>query len=209
MKLNKNKSNIMIFNYTQNYQFGLNLKLDEKTIDVVQETKLLGTIVTDDLKWSKNTDFLVKRANARMRILHKIVSFNTPVEDLITVYIMYVRSILEQSCQVWHPMLTQENIEDLERVQKSALRIILQDKYSTYEEALEKLMLSKLSVRREKLCVKFAKNCAKNELTADLFPLNPAGANTRSKEKYHVNHANTDRYKDSPVPYLQRLLNEN
>ena len=161
MKLNKNKSNIMIFNYTQNYQFGLNLKLDEKTIDVVQETKLLGTIVTDDLKWSKNTDFLVKRANARMRILHKIVSFNTTVEDLITVYIMYVRSILEQSCQVWHPMLTQENIEDLERVQKSALRIILQDKYSTYEEALEKLMLSKLSVRREKLCVKFAKNCAK------------------------------------------------
>ena len=122
---------------------------------------------------------------------------------------MYVRSILEQSCQVWHPMLTLENITDLERVQKSALKIILQNEYSTYEEALEKVMLSKLSDRREKLCVKFAKNCSKNELTAHLFPLNPVGVNTRSMEKYQVNHANTDRYKDSPVPYLQRLLNEN
>ena len=104
-----------------------------------------------------------------MQILLKIVSFNTPVEDLITVYIMNVRSILE-SCQVWHSMLTLENIEDLEQVQKSALKIILQDKHSTNEEALEKLMLSKLSDSREKLCVKFTICVAKNELTADLFP---------------------------------------
>ena len=57
-----------------------------------------------------------------MRILHKIASFNTTVEDLISVYIMYVRSILEQSCQ-----MTLENIADLERVQKSALKIILRN----------------------------------------------------------------------------------
>ena len=70
-------------------------------------------------------------------------------------------------------------------------------------------MLATLSDRRKKLCLKFAKSCAKNELTSDLFPLNPAGLNTRGKLKYLVTHANTDRYKDSPVPYLQRLLNEN
>ena len=34
--------------------------LDE--LGVIEETKLLGTIVTSDLKWSKNTDFLVKKA---------------------------------------------------------------------------------------------------------------------------------------------------
>jgi hypothetical protein len=69
-------------------------------------------------------------------------------------------------------------------------------------------MLSKLSDRRAKLCLKFAKNCAKNELTSDLFPLNPtSGLGTRSKETYKVEHANTDRLKDSAVPYLQRLLN--
>jgi hypothetical protein len=207
MKLNVKKSNLMIFNYTNNYQFGTNLKLNDKTIEVLQETKLLGTIITNDLKWTKNTDYLVKKGNARMRILHKISEFNAPIEDLVTIYIMYVRSILELSCQVWHPMLTAENAADIERVQKSALKVILKEEYSSYEDALEKLMLTKLSDRREKLCLKFAKSCAKNELTSDLFPLNPAEANTRGKQKYFVSHANTGRYMDSPVPYLQRLLN--
>ena len=181
----------MIFNFTNNYQFGTNLKLNDQTIEVIQETKLMGTIITDDLKWTKNTDYLVKKANARMRILHKISEFNAPIEDLVTIYIMYVRSILELSCQVWHPMLTAENTADIERVQKSALRVILKGEYSTYEDALEMLMLTKLSERREKLCLKFARSCAKNELTSDLFPLNPAEVNTRCKQKYFVFHANT------------------
>ena len=51
---------------------------------------------------------------------------------------------------------------------------------------------------------KFAKSCAKHELTKDLFPLNQPGVlNTRSKELYKVKHANTDRLKDSAVPNLQ------
>ena len=145
-----------------------------------------------------------------MRILHKISEFSAPREDMITIYISYIRSILELSCQVWHSSLTQEDIEDLERVQKSALKIILKEDYDTYDQALETLMLGKLSERREKMCVKFAKNCAQNELTKDLFPLNPAdGLETRNKEPYRVLFANTDRLRDSAVPYLQRLLNTN
>ena len=204
MELNIDKSNAMIFNFTHNYKFTTGFTHDQGSIDVIDEVKLLGTIITNDLKWSKNTDFLVKKANARMRLLHKIVEFSAPVEDMVTIYTSYVRSILEQSCTVWHSSLTQENSEDLERVQKSAMRIILGDNYTTYDNALEILMLAKLSDRREKLSLKFAKNCAKNELTKELFPLN----SIRCKEKYRVTHANTDRLKDSAVPYLQRLLNK-
>ena len=129
---------------------------------------------------------------------------------MVTIYISYIRSILEQSCTVWHSNLTVENCEDLERVQKSALRIILKEEYQTYEQALETLMLAKLSERREKMCLKFAKSCLKNDLTRDLFPLNPTeGLGTRNKEKYRVVHANIGRLKDFAVPYLQRLLNAN
>ena len=145
-----------------------------------------------------------------MRILHKISEFNAPIEDMITIYISYIRSIVEQSCTVWHSRLTQENTEDLERIQKSALKIILKDDYFTYEEALESTMLAKLSERREKLSIKFAKNCVKNDLTKDLFQLNTNGGTvSRNRETYKVTVANTDRLKDSAVPYLQRLLNAN
>ena len=32
------------------------MKPRPKNIDTVQETKLLGTIITDNLKWDKNTE---------------------------------------------------------------------------------------------------------------------------------------------------------
>ena len=89
-------------------------------------------MINNKLTWDSNTTFLVKKANARMRMLHKLVTFNVPIEDLKTIYILYIRSHLEQSCQVWHSSLTLENLTDIERVQKNALKIILQDKYESY-----------------------------------------------------------------------------
>ena len=145
-----------------------------------------------------------------MRLLHKLVDFDVPIDDLILVYILYVRSILEQSCQVWHSSLTLENFHDLERVQKNALKIILQEEYLSYPNALTVTGLSTLFQRRTNLCFKFAKACVKNHQTKDMFPLNPVnhdGIQTRFKEKFKVTKAMTDRLKTSAIPYMQGLLN--
>ena len=45
----------MLFNFTHNYQFRTRLKLGDELIETVTQTKLLGTILTRDLKWDKNT----------------------------------------------------------------------------------------------------------------------------------------------------------
>ena len=79
----------------------------------------------------------------------------------MTVYKMFIRSILEQSCPVWHSSLTDENREDLERVQKTSLKIILGPKYNNYEKALNLLELESLQDRRESLCLRFAQKCVK------------------------------------------------
>ena len=55
MKLNERKTKNMVFNFTKKYQFSTNLKLNGEIIEVPQETKLLGTIITNDLKWDRNT----------------------------------------------------------------------------------------------------------------------------------------------------------
>ena len=88
--------------------------------------------------------------------MHKLYAFNIPDDDLVNIYVLYIRSILEQNCQVWHHAITQEEKSDLERVQKVALKIILKDRYTTYEQALTHLNLDYLSIRREKLCLNFA-----------------------------------------------------
>ena len=176
---------------------------------MVKETKLLGVIVNDTLSWDGNTSYLVKRANSRMRLLHKLVDFGVPQDDLTNIYVLYIRSILEQSCQVWHSSLTLENFQDLERVQKNALKIILQDDYISYSNALEISGLSTLFERRSKLCLKFAQSSLKKEELKSMFPLNPAnhGIRTRFHEKFKVNKARTERLKCSAIPYMQRLLN--
>ena len=68
MKLNTNKSKLMIFNFTQNYQFTTRVTMDGEPIEIVENTKLLGTHITNDLTWDLNTNHIVKKANARMQL---------------------------------------------------------------------------------------------------------------------------------------------
>ena len=139
MILNQKKTKVMIFNFTDKYKFTTKLELNGEILDVVKEAKLLGVIITDDLKWDRNTDYIVKKAYKRMELLRKVANFSNSIEDKTDIYVLYVRSVLEQSIVVWHSSLTKENCEDLERVQRCALRIILgknYEKYKNYESAL-------------------------------------------------------------------------
>lgn len=143
-------------------------------------------------------------------MLRKVASFKPSVKDLKLIYIQYVRSILEQSCVVWHSSLSIENREDIERVQKNALRIILRNKYTHYEEALDHLNLESLEERRKHLSLKFALKSTKNPIISNLFQKKEKVHEMilRKPEIFHVNIANTERYKNSAIPFMQRLLNE-
>ena len=88
--------------------------------------------------------------------MRKLSEFGAPRDHLKTIYILYIRSVLEQSAVVWHSSLTNQNREDLERVQKSGCKIILKNKYEKYEKALSIIDLEYLSDRRTKLCKDFA-----------------------------------------------------
>ena len=211
MMVNEKKTKTMLFNYTDNYQFGTRLSINDQNIEVIDSTRLLGTIISTDLTWDLNTAEIVKKANARMELLRKVASFGAPIDDLKTIYILFIRSLLEQSATVWHSRLTEENKSDLERVQKSAMKIIFKEKYNGYKNALSKLDLETLSDRREQLCLSFALKCVKHPKTQDMFPLNEKTyeIKTRHTEKYKVQHANTGRLKSSSIIYMQHLLNQN
>jgi len=209
MLINAQKTKAMVFNFTKDYQFATRLSLENSPIEVISHAKLLGTIIQDDLKWDLNTANIVKKANSRMELLKRVASFGAPIDDLKKIYVLYVRSVLEHSSVVWHSSLTDENSEDLERVQKSAMKIILGNKYMDYRSALNYLQLDNLHDRRQELCERFAQKCLKNENTKNMFPLskNQHTMKMRNSEKYHVQFAKTSRLKNSPIIYMQNLLN--
>ena len=62
MVLNEEKTKSMVFNFTKKQKFSARLKLKEKNIEAVTEMKLLGVIITNDLKWHTNIKHLTKRA---------------------------------------------------------------------------------------------------------------------------------------------------
>ena len=70
------------------------------------------------------------------------------------------------------------------------------------------LDMETLEKRREKLCLSFAKKCLKSDKMNTLFPENEKTCmKTRNQERFKVNFANRERYKNSAIPYLQRMLN--
>ena len=145
-----------------------------------------------------------------MQLLRGIQSFGASRSEMVHIWILFCRSILEQSCVVWGPSLTLENIEDLERTQKSFAKLVLKEKYKTYENALKILNLDSLEARRQELILKFAKSAIKNNTMNDIFIENDKVHNmkTRNRNRYKVNFANTDRLKNASVITMQNILNE-
>ena len=151
------------------------------------DTKLLVTHMTKDLKWNKNTKELIKKGFQRMQILNRAAGFTSNIEDLKSIYFIYVRSVVEQSAVVWHSSLTYKNRRDLERVQRCAVRVILKNNYKGYKSGLKTLRIQTLEKRREILCLKFAKNCLKDEKLKKFFPV--------KKNEHKMKKSNTMKFK--------------
>ena len=207
MKLNTEKTNYMVFNFSKKFKFNTRLRLEEQKLDQVHETKLLGLIIRDDLSWRANTTELTRRAYSRMLILKKLVKFDVPMNDLVQIYILYIRSLTEQLSVVWHSSISKGEQKDLERTQKVALRIILGQNYSCYTDALRITGLDTLSARRTKISLSFANKCVRNNSTNWMFPEKISNVDTRNQERFQVSKARTDRLFNSAIPYMQRLLN--
>ena len=209
MKLNIQKTKTMLFNFSKKYQFATKLNLKNENIEMVRETKLLGTIITDQLCWDRNTEELSKKCYKRMQLLNTAASFTSNRVELKDIYLTYIRSIAEQSAVVWHSSLSRKNRRDLERIQKVAVRLIMGKNYKNYIHSLKALNLDSLDERRKTLCLRFAKNCLKNEKMKKLFPIKRSKHNMkkRNARKFQTKQINSKRYEKSALPFMTKLLN--
>ena len=153
---------------------------------------------------------VVKETNKRMRLLHRASKFTNNIKDLKQIYMLQIRSKLDQSAVVWHSSLTQKNRADLERIQKSAAKCILGQSYVTYKDALMKLGLQSLEDRRQAMSLKFAKQCLRIEKMKGLFPRRVSGHDMvkRGSDTFDIVKPKTSRYQLSAIPVMQKMLND-
>ena len=172
-------------------------------IETVEETKLLGVVLRSDLSWSSNTAYMIGRANHKLWMLKRLKKLGAETNDLVEVYQKQVRSILEFAVPVWHSSLTGIDRMKIERVQKTAMHIILGNTYRSYSHALKCLSLDSLFSRRQNLCKTFARKAYKNSKFRQWFELNQKLAATRLEKPPLKNaYCRLERFENSPISYL-------
>ena len=170
-------------------------------IERVKKTKLLGVMITDDLKWDLHVEYIHKKASKRLYFLRRLKRSGLSCDELIVLYVSMIRSVLEYACPVWSTCLTKGLIDDLESIQRRAFRII--DSSLSYESACEKFDMQTLLERREDICAKFFKSMTnpKHRLH-DMVPEPKTHRHDlRTKITYPLPRCHTNRYKNSFVPW--------
>ena len=208
MKINSKKSKVLLFNKSRKWDFPPEVSFsDDQNLEVLSDIRLLGVVVSDDLRWEKNTQYICKKAMQRMWTIKRMKHFKLGTDTLLDTYTKEIRSLLELAVPVWHSGLTAKQVRDIERVQKTALYIILGDAYTNYEVACTLLEIEPLEMRREQLCLKFAKKDFKKEKS--LLNRVEKTVKTRSNNLVIEPKCNTKRFQKSSIPYLSKLLNKN
>ena len=204
MVINKNKTNVIIFNKSRNWDFPPELHFNDGTqIEYVSETKLVGLILTEDLKWRRNTEYICQKARQKLWMLRRMLSLDLDIYKMYDVYTKEVRSMVELAVPVWHPGITKNQSEDIERIQKVSFKIILRNQYSTYQQACIIFSAQTLHFRREKLCLNFAQKNLKSDQT--LFT--KLNSNTKSTDVVREYKSNHGRFQKTSLPFMSKLLN--
>mgnify|MGYP003529753736 FL=1 len=106
----------------------------------------LGIIVDSSLKFSEQCNAAIKNANSTLGLIRRTIKCKS--QNIITkLYKALVRPKLEYCVQAWRPYL-KTNIENMEKVQHRATKMIEECKTFKYEDRLVQTGLTTLEERR-------------------------------------------------------------
>ena len=152
MKINSSKCHAITFNFSSKNSEPTNLTRNGETINNCDKIKLLGVIISKDLKWRENTKEICEKLNRKLYLLSKLKYFGLTINELASFWKTVLRPLTEYASPLWHSGLTQFDANELESLQKKALGMIcgvkyidmkryykINNKLAGYEEALKEL----------------------------------------------------------------------
>ena len=125
-----------------------NYFMEGTEIQAVSEEKDLGVVVDKKLRFSRNIAAAAACANRKLRLLEHTFKYWTE-ESLVTLFKVFVRPHLEYCIQACTPTLRRD-IEALEKVQRSATKLVPSLRNLPYEDQLRQLNPPILEERRKR-----------------------------------------------------------
>ena len=206
MLVNKKKTKILCISDAQTYKAASHFYDSEgNVLESGQSMKILGFHMDSRPSVHAHVQALKTRMREKYWVLRHLGKAGFTVEELARVYVTVIRPVLDYCAVVYHPMLTDEQDQAIERLQAQALKCIYGYKDS-YAMMREKAGITTHRARRIALCDKFANKALGNPRFASWFPERTARSGRRG-DTYQEFNSRTDRLYNSPLYYFRRRLN--
>ena len=209
MKVNCGKTQLMVISPDNGYLTTSTIKAGNELIHSTDSRKLLGFMVSSN----GTCDQIQMIRNKFRRKFWSLVHWKRAGlsgNHLYRLYCTYVRPVIETNSVVYHSMLSKTQCKDLEKLQKKAIRISYGN-FNCYENVLKEHGLESLEQRRTKAVRKFvSKTLESNPRFATKWfrERDEIQTQLRSRRPFIETKARTDRYRNSPLLYLQRTAND-
>ena len=190
MRFNADKCYILSINSKSSHYYQLNGTI----LKEVEDNPYLGLTISNDLRWTKQIGKTTAKASSALGFIRRNLQ-QCPQETRLQAYISLVRSQLEYGAVIWDSSVQQE-IDQLERIQRQGARFITRD-YRSKEKGcmtrmLKNLNLPTLQERRKELRLTLLFKVAK-----DLLPAIPPENYLKPKrETRNIQPTTHTKYKD-------------
>ena len=149
-QLNSLKCKELRIDFTRHRHIDDPITVNDLAFEVVQSVKILGVTIREDLKWNDHVTEITHKASKRLYLLRILKRAGVDVNYLVQFYCTCIRSTLEYACQTFHSNLPEYLSNQIERIQKRALRMLYPEE--RYGDALKLTGLQSLADRRDRLC---------------------------------------------------------
>ncbi|XP_077938863.1 uncharacterized protein LOC144383736 [Gasterosteus aculeatus] len=113
----------MVVDFRKNRDPPSPINMCDFPVTTVDSFRFLGSIITQDLKWELNISSITK-AQQRLFFMRQLKKFNLPKTMMVHFYTAIIESILCSSITVWYAAATAKDKGRLQRVIRSAERVI-------------------------------------------------------------------------------------
>ena len=131
-------TNTLLTSHKKEHSYRPTTTLNNTILPHTHETKILGVTYNTSLSFAPHVNNIITKCRPRLNALRSLTSttFGQHKETLITVYKQYIRSIINYASPAWHPALSKTQLNKLQTIQNTALRIILGSTQTTPIEHL-------------------------------------------------------------------------
>ena len=185
------KTKEIIFDFRRRKTQTTPLRINNELVQITDTYKYLGINIDQNLDWHAHTDALIKKMNQRLYFMRKLKSFKVSNNIIKLFYLSSIQSIILFGISCWGGNLTQTDKTRIDRlIRKSGkmLNCTFQSFDHLFRETVAKKGTNIIKDPNHPLCNEFRVSARSGRLLA--IP------------------ARTERYKNSFVPTVSRILRE-